>query len=138
MATRKTAEARKKDFELAILRIEHGRARTKSARLNIQAVAAEVGVSAALIHNHYRTVADFINDKNPRQSSRIERNKSELALERAKNAELKAELTDCRKRIAKLTTINEVLIAERDELKAKLQSSNIIDIPSKKRSPPTR
>ncbi|WP_080288285.1 hypothetical protein [Burkholderia pseudomallei] len=138
MATRKTAEARKKDFELAIRRIEHGRARTKPAGLNIQAVAAEVGVSPSLIHNHYPTVAALINDKNPRQSARIERNKSELELEREKNAELRAELTDCRKRMAKLTTINEVLIAERDELKAKLQSRNIIDMPSKKRSPPKR
>lgn len=136
MATRKTATARTKDFELAIMRIEHGRARTKPAGLSIQAVAAEVGVSAALIHNHYPDVAKLINSKSSRQSARLERNESQLEAERRKNDELKAELADCRDRITKLTTINEVLLVERDELKAKLQSRNIIDMPSKKRSPP--
>ncbi|RQS03076.1 TetR family transcriptional regulator [Burkholderia sp. Bp9002] len=136
MATRKPAAARRKDFKLAILRIEHGRARTKPAGLSIQAVAAEVGVSASLIHNYYSDVADLINRKTSRQSARLEKNESALEAERRKNDELKGELADCRDRLTKLTTINEVLIAERDELKAKLQSRNIVDMPSKKRSPP--
>jgi AcrR family transcriptional regulator len=136
MATRKTAEARKKDFELAILRIEHGRAHTKPAGLSIQAVAAEVGVSASLIHNHYPTVAELINRKSSRGSARLERNESELEAERRRNDELSKELADCRSRLTKLVTINEVLIAERDELKAKLQSRNVVDMPSRKRSPP--
>ncbi|MFP3586508.1 TetR family transcriptional regulator [Paraburkholderia sp. SIMBA_055] len=135
MATRKTAIARRKEFELAILRIEHGRARTKPAGLSIQAVAAEVGVTAPLIHNHYPDVAELINRKSARKPARLERNESALEAERRKNDELKRELADCRDRLTKLTTINEVLIAERDELKAKLHSKNIVDMPSKKRPP---
>lgn len=134
MATRKSAKARRKEFKLAILRIEHGKARTNPRGLSIRAVAAEVGVSASLIHNHYPDVAELINRKRgSRRSARVKRKQSELEDERRKNAELRQELADYRSRLTKLATINEVLIAERDELKARLRSRNIVDIAPKKR-----
>ncbi|WP_322074835.1 TetR family transcriptional regulator [Burkholderia cepacia] len=134
MATRKSAEARTKDFKLAILRIEQGKARTNPAGLSICAVAAEVGVSASLIHNHYPEVARLINSKQgSRRSAQVEREQSKLENERRKNADLLQQLADFSNRLTQLTTINQVLIDERDELKAKLQSRNIVDMPPKKR-----
>lgn len=50
---RKNAEAREKEFRLAIYRIQKGRAHSKETQLSIASVAREAGVSPALIHNHF-------------------------------------------------------------------------------------
>ncbi|SOZ24669.1 Transcriptional regulator, tetR family [Cupriavidus taiwanensis] len=134
MATRKSAEVRAKELNLAILRIEHGKARTKPHRLSICAVAAEVGVSPALIHNHYPDIAKDINNRPGSPGvAKHERAESELEKERRKNADLRKELSDIRARLTKVTTINEMLITQNKELKARLQSTNIIDMPKKPR-----
>ena len=51
--TRKPSDAREKDLQLALSRIQRGRAHTKETKVTIASVAREAGVSTALIHNHY-------------------------------------------------------------------------------------
>ena len=125
---RKAADARENDLRLAMLRIEHGRAHTKASKLSISAVAREAGVSAALIHNHYPSIAEAIRLKlgaSSRQSRDAARN--ELKEEREKNAGLRAQITALAGQVAKLASINEVLLVENMTLKATTASgSNVI------------
>ena len=60
---RKNADIRKKELNLAIYRIERGRAKTKATEVNVTSVAREAGVTPALIHNHYPEIAEAIRVK---------------------------------------------------------------------------
>lgn len=126
---RKPADARKKDLELAISRIQRGRAQTKANKVSITAVAQEAGVTPALIHNYYPAIAEKIRELQAR-SSRAQRDvkHGELKAERAKNRTLREEIDALRSQVAKLASINEVLITENRTLKAKLDSPNVIDL----------
>jgi AcrR family transcriptional regulator len=134
MTERKDAATREKELKLAIFRIERGRAHSKASKLSVSAVAREAGVTAALIHNHYPTIAELIRVKQG-ASSRQQRDakRNQLAEEREKNAELRRELNDVRGQVAKLATINEMLVMENKELRAKQQSSNVVDLSGKNR-----
>lgn len=126
---RKDAVTREKELRLAILRIERGRARTNESKLSVSAVAREAGISAALIHNHYPAIAELVRVKLG-ASSRAQRDtkRSELKVEREKCAALRRELSDLRSQIAKLVTINEMLLIENNELKASQQSENVVGL----------
>jgi hypothetical protein len=134
MTERKNAVTREKELRLAIHRIERGRAHTNATKLSVSAVAREAGVTAALIHNHYPAIAESIRIKQG-ASSRQQRDtkRHELADERRKNSELRAELEDAREQVARLATLNEMLLIENNELTAKQQAPNVVDLVPKNR-----
>ncbi|MBU0523851.1 TetR family transcriptional regulator [Pseudomonas mandelii] len=117
---RKPSDARERDLQLALARIQRGRTHTGESKVTIAAVAREAGVSTALIHNHYPTVAEAIREAQGR-SSRAQRDvkHQDLLAEREKNRMLRQENEELREKIANLASINEVLMAETRTLKAK-------------------
>jgi len=126
---RKRAENREKDLQLAIFRIEQGRAHTKEKKLSISAVAREAGVSPALIHNHYPSIADAIRTKLNKlaRGEHNERNKIIKDLQ-DKNRTLREEIADMRLKISRLASINESLLTENRTLNSKTSSPNVFDI----------
>ncbi|WP_225924031.1 TetR family transcriptional regulator [Pseudomonas khavaziana] len=103
-----------------MLRIQKGRSKLGEKKLTIASVAREAGVSTALIHNHYPRIAEDIRDAQGR-SSRAQRDDKhhELITERSRNKELRKELDELRLKVAKLASLNEVLLDENRTIKAK-------------------
>lgn len=128
---RKPSDARERDLQLALARIQRGRAHTGETKVTIAAVAREAGVSTALIHNHYPIIAEAIRDAQGR-SSRAQRDvkHQDLRAEREKNRALRQEIEELRAKVASLASINEVLIAENRVLKAKQSDSKVVDLAS--------
>ena len=130
---RKGSSSREAELKLAIRRIECGRARTGEPRLSISAVAREVGVSPALIHNHYPAIAQAIRGKvgaSTREHGALKQR--DLLAERGKNKALRGELLEARAQIAKLASINETLIQEAQDLRARMAGRTVVDIASKR------
>lgn len=127
---RKPSDVRERDLQLALARIQRGRAHTGESKVTIASVAREAGVSTALIHNHYPIIAEAIRDAQGR-SSRAQRDvkHQDLRTEREKNRALRQEIEGLRAKVASLASINEVLIAENRLLKAKQSDSKVIDLP---------
>ncbi|NAO51204.1 TetR family transcriptional regulator [Pseudomonas syringae] len=130
---RKHSDARERDLQLALARIQRGRAHSGEAKVTIAAVAREAGVSTALIHDHYPTVAEAIREAQGR-SSRVQRDVKhhDLLVEREKNRMLRQEIEELRVKVTNLASINEVLIAEIRTLKAKHSGFRVVDLPSRK------
>ncbi len=130
---RKNAESREKDLRLAMLRIKRGRSHTGAKRVNIAAVARETGVSAALIHNHYPAIAEAIRVEQGRDA-RSERHAKhqQLLYERARSRELRKEVDDLRARMARLSSINEVLLAENEALRSRLTDGKVVPLHSRR------
>lgn len=128
---RKSSDLRERDLRLALVRIQRGRAHTGETRVTIAAVAREAGVSTALIHNHYPVIAEAIREAQGR-ASRAQRDvkHQDLRAERAKNRVLRQEIEELRTKVARLASINEVLMAENRVLKAKQGASKVADLPS--------
>ncbi|HHN0155122.1 TetR family transcriptional regulator [Pseudomonas sp. MT3] len=126
---RKPSDARERDLQLALARIQRGRAHTGETKVTIAAVAREAGVSTALIHNHYPIIAEAIRDAQGR-SSRAQRDvkHQDLRAEREKNRALRKEIEELRAKVARLASINEVLIAENRVLQAKQSDSKVVDL----------
>ena len=126
---RKPSDARERDLQLALARIQRGRAHTGETKVTIAAVAREAGVSTALIHNHYPIIAEAIRDAQGR-SSRAQRDvkHQDLRAEREKNRALRKEIEELRAKVASLASINEVLIAENRVLQAKQSDSKVVDL----------
>lgn len=84
-------------------------------------MAREAGVSPALIHNHYPAIADAIRLEQGRDS-RAQRNakQKELKQEREKGRKLRRELVELRADVARLASINEVLLSENETFQARL------------------
>lgn len=110
---------------MAIARIERGRSNTKARLLSISSVAKEVGVTPALIHNHYPKVAVLIREK-LRMGSGTQREhpRSRLALQEANKA-LREELAEIREQKSRLASINEMLQLEIQLLKAASVDGNV-------------
>lgn len=127
---RKPSDARERDLQLALARIQRGRAHTGESKVTIASVAREAGVSTALIHNHYPMIAEAIRDAQGR-SSRAQRDvkHQDLRAERERNRALRQEIEGLRAKVASLASINEVLIAENRLLKAKQSDSKVMDLP---------
>ena len=125
--TRKTAQTREKDLRLAMSRIQRGRSHTGATRVTVAAVAREVGVSAALIHNHYPTIADAIRQHQGRDS-RAQRDAKHQALkrEREKGRELRREIASLRADVQRLSSINEVLHSENQALRARAGNDAVV------------
>lgn len=132
MTQRKSAESREKDLRLAIARIERGRSKTNASKLSVSAVAREAGVTPALIHNHYPSIAEDIRVK-VGASSRQQRDTARKALkdERTTCAGLRTKIKELEGRIAQLASINELLLIENRTLKAIAASgSKVAHFPS--------
>jgi AcrR family transcriptional regulator len=105
--TRKTAETREKDLRLAMFRIKRGRSHTGATSVTIAGVAREAGVSPALIHNHYPTIADAIRVEQGRDSrAQRDAKHDDLKKERERGRELRQEVADLRAAVARLSSIN--------------------------------
>lgn len=130
---RLSSETRDKHLRLAISRIQRGRARTKESKLTIASVAREAGVSAALIHNHHPEIAELVRDAQGR-SSRAQRDAkhAELKAEREKNRVLRGEADELRRQVASLASLNEVLVIENRDLKARLSDGRVVDLASRR------
>ncbi|MNF45164.1 TetR family transcriptional regulator [Pseudomonas sp. S34] len=130
-ANYKPAVDREKDLRLAIYRIEGGRAHTKETKLTIAAVARETGVSTALIHNHYPTIAETIRQKQGRSSRAMRDVKhQDLIVERLKSADYRQEIEALRAKLASIASINEVLLDENQTLREKLKEKNVVELGS--------
>lgn len=130
-ANYKPAVDREKDLKLAIYRIENGRAHTKETKVTIAAVAREAGVSTALIHNHYPTVAEAIREKQGRSSRAMRDVKhQDLIAERQKAVGYRQEVEELKAKLASIASINEVLLDENQTLKAKLRERNVVELAS--------
>ena len=134
--TRKTAQTREKDLRLAMFRIQRGRSHTGATRITVASVAREVGVSAALIHNHYPTIADAIRQHQGRDS-RAQRDAKHQALkqERERARELRREIASLRADVQRLSSINEVLLAESVTLRSRLGDQKVVALKSPKMVP---
>lgn len=128
---RKTAEMREKDLRLAMSRIGRGRARTGASRITVTSVAREAGVSAALIHNHYPSIAERIRQEQGR-GSRAQRDAKhqELKVEREKARELRREIECLRTDVRRLSSINEVLLAECARLRSRPGDQKVVALRS--------
>jgi AcrR family transcriptional regulator len=131
--TRKTAQTREKDLRLAMFRIKRGRSHTGATRITVTSVAREVGVSAALIHNHYPTIAEAIREHQGRDS-RAQRDAKHQALkqERERARELRREIASLRTDVQRLSSINEVLLAESAALRSRLGDQKVVALKSPK------
>lgn len=129
----KPAEDREKDLRLALYRIQKGRAHTGETKVTIAAVAREAGVSTALIHNHYPSIAEAIREAQGRSSRAIRDVKhQDLITERKKSAAYRQEIEELRAKVANLASINEVLLEENRVLKAKINDPKVVDLASRK------
>ncbi|MBX6205344.1 TetR family transcriptional regulator [Pseudomonas aeruginosa] len=128
----KPAEDREKDLRLALYRIQKGRAHTGETKVTIAAVAREAKVSTALIHNYYPSVAEAIREAQGRSSRAIRDVKHQnLIAERKKSAAYRQEIEELQAKIARLVSINEVLLNENLVLKAKLKDRRVVDLDSR-------
>ncbi|HBO3296518.1 TetR family transcriptional regulator [Pseudomonas aeruginosa] len=129
----KPAEDREKDLRLALYRIQKGRAHTGETKVTIAAVAREAGVSTALIHNHYPSIAEAIREAQGRSSRAMRDEKhQDLTAERKKSAAYREEIEYLRAKIANLASINEVLLEENRVLKAKMGNRKVVDLAERK------
>lgn len=125
---------RERQLKLALNRIKRGRPKNTGVKLTIAGVASEAGVSPALIHNCFPKIAEEIRKLQGRSSrayGRVKNAQLNSALERARelrqhNAELEAQ-------IAKLASINELLLIECRELRALAKAPNVAHLSSKSR-----
>jgi AcrR family transcriptional regulator len=128
----KLAEDREKDLKLALYRIQKGRAHTGETKVTIAAVAREAGVSTALIHNHYPSIAEAIRETQGRSSRAIRDVKhQDLVAERKKSATYRQEIAELQAKVARLASINEVLLNDNVVLKAKLNDRKVVDLASR-------
>lgn len=134
MASRKTADIREKELRLAVHRIERGRAYTNAKNLTFSSVAREAGVSAALIHNHYPAIAELIRVKQGASSrQRRDAKQTELLDLKKKNVDLRRELDEVRSQLAKLATLNEMLVVDNSTIRASRETNNVVRIDDRKR-----
>jgi AcrR family transcriptional regulator len=134
--TRKTAETRENDLRLAMFRIKRSRSHTGATRVTIAGVAREAGVSPALIHNHYPAIAEAIRVEQGRDSrAQRDAKHEELSQARERGRELRQEVADLRAAVERLSSINEVLMAENGALRSRLGDQKVVALKSPKTVP---
>ncbi|AVZ17510.1 TetR family transcriptional regulator [Pseudomonas aeruginosa] len=132
-ANYKPAEDREKDLKFALLRIQKGRAKTGETKVTIAAVAREAGVSTALIHNYYPSIAEAIRQVQGRSSRAMRDVKhQDLLAERKKSAGYRKEIEELRAKVANLASINEVLLEDNRVLKEKMNDRKVVELASRK------
>lgn len=135
----KPAVDRAKDLKLAIYAIQKGRAQSGETKVTIAAVAREAGVSTALIHNHYPAIAEEIRQIQGRSSRAMRDVKhQDLIAERQKSKGYRHEIEELQAKLARLASINEVLLYENETLKAKVKERNVVELVSSTRMDKSR
>lgn len=125
----KPAVDRAKDLKLAIYAIQKGRAQSGETKVTIAAVAREAGVSTALIHNHYPAIAEEIRQIQGRSSRAMRDVKhQDLIAERQKSKGYRQEIEELEAKLAKIASINEVLMDENQKLKTQLRERNVVEL----------
>lgn len=100
-------------FSFPIQRIREFSPDTVATKLSVSATAREAGVTPALIHNHYPSIAKEIRVKLGASSrERRDAARDELKLEREKSSKLRKELAEAMSQIAKFASINETLLLD--------------------------
>lgn len=123
---RQNADNRAKQLRLAIHRIEKGRAKTGETKLSVSAVAREVDVTPALIHNHYPEIAEEIRVKVGASSrAQLEAKHNELKKIKDMNKTLKNEIVAMQLQVARIASINETLLLENHTLRAAANGGNV-------------
>jgi hypothetical protein len=107
----------------------------KNQRVTISAVALVAGVTPALIHNKYPSIAEAIRIKNGKGT----KSKSSLVREQLVKAqeiikELRNERQELTKEVQKLASINEGLRRQFTELQAISKSNNVVSLSVKDRT----
>lgn len=126
---RKPSEIREKELLLALYRIKRGRSRLDENKVTIAAVAREAGVSTALIHNCYPKILEAIREVQGR-SDRVQLDAKQLGLrvEQQKNRALRKEIEELRTKVARLASLNEMLMVENKVLKSKNHDPKIVEL----------
>ncbi|WP_213959919.1 TetR family transcriptional regulator [Variovorax sp. dw_954] len=122
MAKRLPHAQREATLKLALYRIQRGRAHTKATKVSVASVAAEAGVSTALIHNCYPAIADAI--RAAQGHTRIQQRDELRTLVKELKVRLKQaqeELSQVREQRRRLASINEVLRSENAVLQASVE-----------------
>jgi hypothetical protein len=115
----------RKEIELAISRIQHGRPKrvTETRRLCIAAVAEEAGVSNATIHNRYPDIAERIRkmviDELPDEIKRERDPGRKKNQERERLKALRQEVERLKTDLSRSQSINLRLLKENEILKAR-------------------
>ncbi|KAB0522018.1 MULTISPECIES: TetR family transcriptional regulator [Pseudomonas] len=135
----KPAMDRAKDLKLAIYAIQKGRAQSGETKVTIAAVAREAGVSTALIHNHYPSIAEEIRQIQGRSSRAMRDVKhQDLIAERQKSKGYRQEIEELEAKLAKIASINEVLMDENQKLKTQLRERNVVELVPSSRTDKSR
>jgi AcrR family transcriptional regulator len=114
----------KKEIELAISRIQHGRPIRilKTRRISIAAVAEEAGVSNATIHNRYPDLAEKIRAMaNQDYPSRLKEKTGTLKKCEERLLTLRQEVQQLKADLSKSQSLNLMLYKENQVLKARLE-----------------
>jgi chromosome segregation ATPase len=113
----------RKELELAIARIRHGRPKiaAKERRISISAVAVEAGLSPTTIHNRYPDIADRIRGLMA-ESNRGESGKKVSTELPPKGVirELRLQLTEREKEIRRLGSINLRMMSDLNTAQAEI------------------
>jgi hypothetical protein len=111
------------DFRQAIKQLQDNQ-----VKVSISSVAKIVGVTPALIHNTYPDVAEQIRGLTGKTTRKQRDAKhEELIKEKAINRALRAELVETREFVAKLASVNQVLLNEITLLKGQI-SGKVISV----------
>lgn len=125
--------ARHKQLLEALRTVERGL--REGERLSVLKVAAAAGVSGALIHNRYPDIAERIRQASGK-GARAQRDQSREALAEARHtiADLRHQLRVAQSDIRRLASLNLSLSLERDDLKARVNATNVTPLSRPKRS----
>lgn len=130
------ANSTEKELRSALIRLKHGRPKVvdKKRKISISALAEEAGVSDSTIHNRYPDVAAEVREITGKahKAQRDEKNEK-LKSEKSKNKDLREHIQQLESDIRKLTSINATLSDENAQLKAEIESDNIVRIGQNRR-----
>lgn len=140
MNDRLSGTDRLRQLLLAIRAVERKATQTGSPTLTISAVAREANVSPALIHNSYPTVAALIREKQGLSGQTrvgVEKHREEIRRVRVRMKTLREEVRSVRAKIAKIASINELLLIENARLTALVNSDDVLPLhaASRKQTP---
>lgn len=121
-------------LEQAFARLQTGKLRSgkRVGRVSISAVAEEAEVTPALIHNRYPELAEKIRAHAGRDTRRQRDDKqAELQAARLAALDLRRRLVELESDLVRLASINAALRIDNDELRAMLESRNVVALPSR-------
>lgn len=124
-ARRESPENRMKCLLLAMRKIEMGRTGV-DAKLSVASIAREAGVTPALIHNCYPSIAAVVRAKRAAAKKGVSQSSAEEV--RRKNSQLRKDLAMMKAKVAKIASLNEILTIENRRLAALIAAENVSPI----------